>query len=128
MDTMTAPSPQPPLLPPPDSTVGISGWLVASAGILCTGMVGGVYAITRHENFKLNPHSHRKPAMLAFQALAAGTVLAVGSFGLAGTAFVQFTGIDNMDKVCCMVPLLLLQLSEEFNMILCCRYIVSSGW
>jgi hypothetical protein len=73
-------------------------FFTASFGIVSVAMLGGVWGVLRKFDAKVATKTNVKPVLFAFQALAAGTALCLGTFATVGAFFVYTTGITSVEQ------------------------------
>lgn len=78
---------------PEEDPVPVSTVLVSGLGFLGLGMLGGVYRVFHNEKVKFDSKTHGPPMRVASRALLYGTLLCLGTFGVAGSIFVNVSGV-----------------------------------
>ena len=80
--------------------IGISKptFLAGSVGAFSAGLLFGVWRVTRKEQTRITVKTHRPQILFALSALGWGTVLCLGTFGLAGAIFSYSTGVTTISE------------------------------
>lgn len=79
-----------------DIGISKSAFLTGSVGAFSAGMLLGVWRVTRKEQTRITVKTHRPQILFALSALGWGTVLCLGTFGLAGAVFSYSTGVTTI--------------------------------